>query len=88
MVWFFPIAWAIAFIPVVAKRTLGVELPQEVFLSGAALLGGLLPVVVITRMVDGPAGLDALRGCCRREPQLAGTPWRCLRSRYSPWFWR
>jgi membrane protease YdiL (CAAX protease family) len=61
LLWFFPVAWTLAFIPVVAKGILGVELPQEVFLSGAALLGGLLPVVVLTRMVDGPAGLDALR---------------------------
>ena len=31
------------------------------FLGGASIVGGALPVVLITRLVDGPAGLTALR---------------------------
>jgi len=61
LAWFFPIGWAIAFIPVVVKQPFGLDLPLEVFLSGATLLGLLLPAVVITRFVDGPAGVQALR---------------------------
>ncbi len=59
--WFFPVGWAIAFIPVVVKQPFGLDLPLEVFLSAATLLGLLLPAVVITRFVDGPAGVQALR---------------------------
>jgi membrane protease YdiL (CAAX protease family) len=76
MVWFFPVAWAIALLPLAAPRPFGVELPLEVFVSGATLLGGLLPVVVITRMVDGPAGLDALRR--RLLPPRASIGWYAL----------
>jgi hypothetical protein len=44
-VWFFPVAWAIALLPLVVQRPFGVEAPLEVFISGATVLGGLLPVV-------------------------------------------
>jgi CAAX protease family protein len=76
IVWFFPVAWAIAFIPFVAERAFGIELPQEVFLGGASIVGGALPVVLITRLVDGPAGLAAL---CRRLLQTrASIGWYAL----------
>ncbi len=75
-VWFFPVAWAIALLPLLSPRPFGVELPLELFLSGATLLGGLLPVIAITRMVDGPAGLDALRR--RLLPSPASPGWYAL----------
>jgi membrane protease YdiL (CAAX protease family) len=75
-VWFFPVAWAIALLPLVFPRPFGVEVPLEVFLSGATVLGGLLPVVVITRMVDGPEGLDAFRR--RLLPARASIGWYVL----------
>jgi uncharacterized protein len=75
-VWFFPVAWAIALLPLVSPRPFGVEVPLEVFLSGATVLGGLLPVVVITRLVDGPEGLDAFRR--RLLPARASIGWYAL----------
>jgi len=74
--WFFPVAWAIALLPLVAPRPFGVELPLEVFLSGATVLGGLLPVMVITRLVDGPAGLDLFLR--RLVPVRASIGWYAL----------
>ena len=59
LAWFFPVGWAIAFIPIIADQPLG--LPQEVFLIGATWLGLLLPTIVITQIVDGQKGLHALR---------------------------
>jgi uncharacterized protein len=59
-VWFFPVAWTIAMLPVLFPRPFGLDIPLEVFLSAATLIGGVVPVVVITRMVDGQAGLNAL----------------------------
>lgn len=61
LVWFYPVAWAIAFIPMVARNTLGAELPMEPFIVAAVWLGGFLPVVAITRLLDGPDGLATLR---------------------------
>jgi membrane protease YdiL (CAAX protease family) len=61
LVWFFTVGWAIAFIPVVAKRALGVDLPFQAFVIASTWLGLLLPAVVITRLVDGPAGVHELR---------------------------
>jgi uncharacterized protein len=75
-VWFFPVGWAIALLPLVSPRPFGVEVPLEVFLSGATVLGGLLPVVVIMRMVDGPAGLAAFRR--RLLPARASIGWYAL----------
>ena len=61
MAWFFTVGWAIGFIPFVAKRAYGVEFPSfEPFIIASTWLGLLLPAVVITRVVDGPAGLQAL----------------------------
>src|SRR5712692_7156648 len=61
LAWFFPVGWGLVFIPVVAKQPFGLDLQLEVFLSAATLLGLLLPAVVITRLVDGPTGVHALR---------------------------
>jgi membrane protease YdiL (CAAX protease family) len=46
----------IAFIPVVADTAL----PQHVYIVASTLLGLLLPTIVITRIVDGRAGVRAL----------------------------
>jgi hypothetical protein len=54
--WFFPVGQIIAFIPVVADA----PLPQHVYIVGSTLIGLLLPTVVITWIVDGPAGVRAL----------------------------
>ncbi len=54
--WFFTVGQIIAFIPVVADT----PLPQHVYIVGSTLLGLLLPTFVITRIVDGPAGVRAL----------------------------
>ena len=61
LIWFFVVGWPIAFVPGVAKSALGVELPFPAFVIASTWLGLLLPAVVITRLVDGPAGVDALR---------------------------
>jgi uncharacterized protein len=61
LAWFFPVGWAIAFIPFVAKSTLGMELAMEPFIIVSTWLGLLLPVVVIVRMLDGPAGVERMR---------------------------
>src|SRR5205085_10414792 len=57
---FFPVGWAIAFMPLVARAAFGVGLPDEPFIIAATWLGLLLPALVITRMVDGTAGLRVL----------------------------
>src|SRR5437763_9985147 len=61
LAWFFPVGWAIAFIPLIAKNATGVEWGIEPFIILSTWFGLLLPVVVIVRLVDGPEGLDALR---------------------------
>src|SRR6266568_4646878 len=61
LVWFFPVAWGIASIPLVAQRALGLVLPLEAFLIPATLLGLLWPTLVITWLVDGQAGIGLLR---------------------------
>ena len=61
LAWFFTVGWAIGFIPVVAKRALSIDLPFDAFLIASTWLGLLLPAVVITRVVDGPAGVRELR---------------------------
>src|SRR5947207_13668610 len=61
LAWFFPVGWAIAFIPFIAQSTLGIELSMEPFIIASTWLGLLLPVVVIVRMIDGPAGLERMR---------------------------
>jgi membrane protease YdiL (CAAX protease family) len=58
--WLFTIGWAIAFIPIVANLATGVDLPFEPFIMAATLLGLLLPVVAITWLLDGNAGLRDL----------------------------
>ncbi len=61
LLWFFPIGWAIASIPLVAQRVSSVDVPVEAFLIAATLFGLLLPTLVITWVVDGRAGIVALR---------------------------
>jgi membrane protease YdiL (CAAX protease family) len=61
LTWFFTVGWAIAFTPAVADAAWGVELPFQPFAIATTLVAGLLPAIVITRIVDGPEGLDALK---------------------------
>src|SRR3954447_9490160 len=61
LAWFFVVGWAIAFIPVVAKRALRLELPFEAFAIASSWLGLLLPAVAIRWLADGPAGVQVLR---------------------------
>jgi hypothetical protein len=35
LVWFFPVGWAIVFVPVVARQALSIELPLEPFVIAA-----------------------------------------------------
>lgn len=53
--WFFTVGQAFAFVPVLVD----VPYPQ-VFIDLSTVVGLLLPALVITRIVDGPAGLRAL----------------------------
>jgi uncharacterized protein len=57
--WFFTVGQALAFTPVIAQ-TRGVPLPVQPFICASTVLGLLLPALVITRVVDGPAGLRRL----------------------------
>jgi uncharacterized protein len=59
LMWFFTVGQALVFAPIIA-RGYGVELPAQVFVVASTLVGLLLPAVVITRVVDGPAGVRAL----------------------------
>lgn len=61
LLWFFTVGQAIAFVPLVARWTAGVELPNAPFLLVATFVGLVLPTVVITWIVDGQEGLRALR---------------------------
>jgi membrane protease YdiL (CAAX protease family) len=54
--WFFTVGQTIAFIPILVHD---LPVPRQVFIVGSTLIGLLLPAVVITRIVDGPAGLRA-----------------------------
>ncbi len=60
LLWSFPVGQAVAFVPVVAREVHGADLPAAPFVVLANLVGLLLPALVITRVVDGPAGLRAL----------------------------
>jgi CAAX protease family protein len=63
--WYLPLCWAISFTPIVATNVLGLDLPAwvtQVSYNAASLLAMFLPAVVITRLVDGPAGVRALLG--------------------------
>jgi hypothetical protein len=75
-VWFFPVAWTIAMLPVLLPRPFGVDIPLEVFLSAATVIGGVVPVLVITRMIDGQRGLDAFLR--RLLPPRASIGWYLL----------
>jgi membrane protease YdiL (CAAX protease family) len=60
LAWSFPVGQAIAFQPVLAREVYDADLPTAPFVVGANVLGLLLPALVITRVVDGPAGVRAL----------------------------
>jgi uncharacterized protein len=60
LVWFFTVGWAIAFVPTLARNARGIELSIEPFIIVSTWVGLLLPIVVITHLVDGPAGVHAL----------------------------
>ncbi|PRY48964.1 hypothetical protein LY71_10746 [Geodermatophilus tzadiensis] len=60
LAWSFPVGQAIAFQPVVARAWFDVDLPTAPFVVLANLVGLLLPAVVVTRVVDGRAGVRAL----------------------------
>ena len=61
LAWFFPVGWAIALIPLIAQRTMDVEWSMEPFIIASTWLGLLLPIVVITNIVEGRHGLRLLR---------------------------
>jgi membrane protease YdiL (CAAX protease family) len=70
--WFFTVGQAFAFTPVV----LDVPVPRELFIVASTLFGLFLPVLVITRIVD---GADGLRALWRRTLQVrAGLGWYAL----------
>jgi membrane protease YdiL (CAAX protease family) len=56
LVWFFTVGQAFAFAPLY----LDTAIPDQWFIIGSTLIGLLLPVLVITRIVDGTEGLRAL----------------------------
>src|SRR6266571_1617000 len=60
LIWFFVVGWPFAFVPGVARATLGVELPLEPFIITATWLGLLVPAVALTWLVDGMEGVRAL----------------------------
>ncbi len=65
LVWFYTVVWAISFIPIVAGGALRLDVPawaNQLFINASTLLGIFLPAVLITRLVDGPAGARALLG--------------------------
>ena len=60
LVWTSTVGQAIAFLPLVARAVQDVRLPTAPFVVVANLVGLLLPALVVTRVVDGPAGLRRL----------------------------
>jgi membrane protease YdiL (CAAX protease family) len=60
LTWSSTVGQAIAFQPVLARAWYDVDLPTLPFVVGANLVGLLLPAVVVTRVVDGRAGVRAL----------------------------
>jgi uncharacterized protein len=58
LAWFFTVGQLFAFTPVVFDT----GLPPQLFILASTLMGLLLPALVITRIVDGPAGLHRLWG--------------------------
>src|SRR5207253_1443967 len=62
LAWFFPVGWAIVFIPQIAMATAGMDLPIEPFIILSTWFGLLLPVVVIVRLVVGSARLQTRYG--------------------------
>jgi len=60
LLWFFTVGQAIALVPVATNHWLGTDLASEPFLLGATYVGLLLPVLVITALTEGAAGVRAL----------------------------
>ena len=60
--WFFTVGQLLAFLP----RMIDVPVPDQWFINAATVVGLLLPAVVISRVVDGEAGLRRLRGAVTR----------------------
>ena len=60
LAWFFTVGWTLSFIPLVAERVFDISLPDHLFIIASTWAGLLLPALVITRLVDGPAGVRAL----------------------------
>ncbi len=56
----FPIGQVIAFQPILGREVYDVDLPTAPFVVAANLIGLLLPALVITRIVDGRAGVKKL----------------------------
>jgi hypothetical protein len=69
--WFFPVGWAISFFPTIAKSAWGADLPFQPFAIGMQVWG-LVGLLLITRLVDGPEGLRELWRRCVK----VGVPWR------------
>jgi membrane protease YdiL (CAAX protease family) len=68
LVWFFTVGQAFAFAPLYLETAI----PDQWFIIGSTLIGLLLPVLVITRIVDGPDGLRALgRGIVKVRASLS-----------------
>lgn len=61
--WFFPVGWVISFFPIIAEGAWGAELPFQPFAIGMQVWG-LVGLLLITRLVDGP---DGLRDLARRS---------------------
>jgi membrane protease YdiL (CAAX protease family) len=72
LIWFFPVGWTIAFVPQIARNTMNVELSMEAFIIVSTWLGLLLPMVVITNLIDGRQGLRMLGGQLTRMRANAG----------------
>src|SRR5919202_2828485 len=60
LLWFFTVGWTITFMPLVARRALHMELLFQPFALASNMMGLLLPLVVITHVVDGPEGVHLL----------------------------
>jgi len=61
LIWTYAVGQPLALTPVVAEKVYGIALPTEPFLIAATAVALLLPVLVITWIVDGSQGLRTLR---------------------------
>jgi len=72
LAWFFPIGWGIVF----SRALFDASIPIEPFLIASTAVGLLLPTLVITRLVDGSSGVEALLR--RMPPPRAAIGWYAL----------